>query len=222
MKPPVPTPDARSGVHLPLRGREVCRFGLIRHAETLWNRARRIQGQQDSPLTARGRRQAERWGRALSAVAWDRILASDTGRAAETAARINLHLNLTVAADPRLRELDWGRWTGKTVAELRAEEPGLVAVQEAAGWGFEPPGGETRRRQLERSRQALLEAAARRPGATLLVVTHEGVIKALAHHLIGSAFTDPAAVALRPYHLHWVAVRAGELVLDGLNAMALD
>ena len=38
------------------------RFGLIRHAETVWNRERRIQGQQDSPLTPHGRRQAEPLG----------------------------------------------------------------------------------------------------------------------------------------------------------------
>jgi probable phosphoglycerate mutase len=198
------------------------RFGLIRHAETVWNRARRIQGQQDSPLTARGRRQAERWGEALAAIVWQGILTSDAGRAAATAARVNLRLNLPVASDPRLRELDWGRWTGKTVAELRAEEPGLVAAQEAAGWGFTPPGGESRRQQLARSRQALCDAARRRPGATILVVSHEGVIKAMAHHLSGSPFTEPAAVALAPGHLHWVAVSAGELVLEGLNAMALE
>ncbi len=198
------------------------RFGLIRHAETVWNRERRIQGQQDSPLTPRGRRQADRWGEALSGIAWQGMLTSDTGRVAATAARINLRLKLPVSVDARLRELDWGRWTGKTVAELRAEEPGTVAEQEAAGWEFTPPGGESRRRHLVRCRQALCDAARINPGAVILVVTHEGVIKAIAHHLSGSRFTAPAAVALQPYHLHWIAVRAGELVLDGLNAMALD
>ncbi len=38
------------------------RFGLMRHAETVWNREKRIQGQLDSRLTAAGRRQAESWG----------------------------------------------------------------------------------------------------------------------------------------------------------------
>lgn len=198
------------------------RFGLIRHAETVWNSERRIQGQQDSPLTTRGLRQAERWGEALAGIAWQGMLASDTGRAAATAARINLRLRLPLTADARLRELDWGRWTGKTVAALRAEEPEAVAEQEAAGWEFTPPGGESRRHQLARSRQALCSAARTHPGAAILVVTHEGVIKAIAHHLSGSRFTAPAAVALQPYHLHWVAVRAGELILEGLNAMALD
>src|SRR3972149_422963 len=86
------------------------RFGLIRHAETVWNRAKRIQGHQDSPLTPEGELQAAAWGRTLHRLRWDRILASDTGRAVATAGRINIHLGLPVVLDRRLRELGSGRW----------------------------------------------------------------------------------------------------------------
>jgi probable phosphoglycerate mutase len=43
--------------------RKITRFGLVRHAETLWNRERRIQGQSDSALTAKGKKDADNWGR---------------------------------------------------------------------------------------------------------------------------------------------------------------
>jgi probable phosphoglycerate mutase len=122
------------------------RFGLIRHAETVWNRAKRIQGHQDSPLTPEGERQATAWGRALRRLRWDRILASDTGRAVATAERINIHLGLPVVLDLRLRELDWGRWASRTVAELQAEEGALVAQQERAGWDFRPAAHHRRHR----------------------------------------------------------------------------
>ena len=79
------------------------RFGLIRHAETVWNRAKRIQGHQDSPLTPEGELQAAAWGRTLQRLRWERILASDTGRAVATAERINNHLGLPVVLDRRLR-----------------------------------------------------------------------------------------------------------------------
>ncbi len=59
-------------------------FGLLRHAETEWNREKRIQGQQDAPLTSHGRQQAESWGRALERYQLDYLLSSDLGRAAFT------------------------------------------------------------------------------------------------------------------------------------------
>ncbi|HWR92699.1 MAG TPA: histidine phosphatase family protein [Desulfobacterales bacterium] len=217
---PASEKTTQDGMPVPA-GRTVTRFGLIRHAETVWNRERRVQGQLDSPLTPEGERQAERWGRALRLLPWSRILASDTGRAVATAAIINAHLNLAVENDPRLRELDWGRWTSRTLARIRAEDAAEVAAQEAAGWKFRPPGGESRRQQMERSRQALIDTARRWPGACILVVTHEGVIKGLAHHLCGRAYVAADAVCLQPYHLHWLEVIGGRMALAELNARAL-
>lgn len=198
------------------------RFGLIRHAETVWNRAKRIQGHQDSPLTPEGELQAAAWGRALHRLRWDRILASDTGRAVATAERINIHLGLEVVLDRRLRELDWGRWASRTVAELRAEEGALVAQQDRAGWDFQPPGGESRRSQLERSRQVLLEAASRWPGAAILVVTHGGLLKSLVHHLSGGQPLATDGIGLQPYQLHWVSASGSHLALERLDALPTE
>ncbi|MCU0559309.1 MAG: histidine phosphatase family protein [Desulfobacterales bacterium] len=196
-----------------------CRFGVIRHAETVWNSEKRIQGQQDSPLTSRGELQAKRWGTALQAFPWNRILSSDSGRAVATAQRINAHLRLPLTLEPRLRELDWGRWTAKTIAQLRAEEADLVAAQERAGWDFQPPGGESRRSQLRRCRRALLDAAAAWPGATILVVAHGGVIRSLVHGLQEHPIAWTAGVGRQPYRLNWVCTAEGSLRLDGADAL---
>ncbi len=201
------------------RQRPTCRFGVIRHAETVWNSEKRIQGQQDSPLTPRGELQADRWGWALQSFRWDRILSSDAGRAMATVGRINAHLKLPVALDPRLRELDWGRWTAKTIAQLRAEEADLVAVQERAGWDFHPPGGESRRSQLERCRQALLEAAGAWPGQTILVVAHGGIIRSLAHAQTDHPIAWTAGVVKQAYRLNWVSIADGCLRLEGADAL---
>jgi broad specificity phosphatase PhoE len=194
-------------------------FGVIRHARTVWNQERRIQGWSDSPLTSEGERQAELWGAHLQSALWTSILASDTGRALATARIINRRLDLPIYPDPRLRELDWGQWTGRTVRQLCGEEPDVVAAQERAGWDFQPPGGETRRAQLERSRCALLDAAAERPGGAVLVVTHEGVIKSLAYFLAG----DPTPPTERPehhvYRLYRLSAAGGELRLDGVEEL---
>ena len=197
-------------------------FGLIRHAETRWNREKRIQGQSDSPLTAEGERQALRWGPLLKPFAWDRIIASDSGRAHETAKLINGCLKISLTTDRRLGEQDWGQWAGKTITQLKTEIPHELTVQERAGWAFCPPGGEDRRRVQERSQKALMEAAARWPGNNILVVTHEGVIKSLIYHLCGRKFLASEPALIKPYQLHRLAHDQNGLRVKALNVLALE
>ena len=198
------------------------RFGLVRHAQTVWNRDKKIQGQSDSSLTADGERQAARWGQLLKHWEWDRIIASDTGRARQTAELINVSLNITATTDSRLREQDWGQWVGKTIAQLKTEIPQELDEQVAAGWAFCPPGGEDRRHVLKRSQKALLEAAAQWPANNILVVTHEGVIKSLIYHLCSRKFLATEPPIIKPYQLHILAHDPNGLRLEGLNAMALE
>ncbi len=199
----------------------ITRFGLIRHAETQWNREKRIQGQTDSPLTRRGILQAEKWGHLLNQISWNRILTSDTGRAVETAGRINEKLKISITPDRRLREQDWGQWTGKTLTEIEKDHPQLLTDQIRAGWMFCPPEGETRLNIWKRSQQALGDAAAKWPGETILIVTHEGVIKSLIYRLSGRKFTGNEPQLIKSRHLHWLIHNHKGLQLEKVNAMPL-
>jgi broad specificity phosphatase PhoE len=201
----------------------VTRFGLVRHAETFWNREKRIQGQSDSALTAKGKKNADNWGRQLSRFAWNCILMSDTGRAVETASRMNNHLQAPVEFDPRLREQNWGRWTGCLIAQVEKEASQELPAEQMRGWKFCPPGGEDRLSVWQRSREALTEAAHRRRGETILVVTHEGVIKSLIYKLSGRHFLPGEADLIKPYHLHWlVDPGTGQgIKIEKLNAFKL-
>lgn len=187
-----------------MTNKQVTRFGLVRHAETFWNREKRIQGHSDSALTEKGKKDADRWGRQLSRYAWSCILMSDAGRAVETASRINDHLQAPVESDPRLREQDWGRWTGCLIAQVEKEAPRVLPAEQMSGWKFCPPGGEDRLSVWQRSRRALTEAARRKRGDTILIVTHEGVIKSLIYKLSGLHFLPGESVLIKPYHLHWL------------------
>ena len=198
------------------------RFGPVRHAQTIWNREKKIQGQKDSPVTAQGCSQALRWGELLKPFPWNRILASDIGRAMETAKLINQALKVSLTADARLREQDWGQWTGETISGLQAETSQELEAQVSAGWAFCPPGGEDRGSVLERSRQAVFAAAEKWPGDTILVVTHEGVVKSLIYHLCGRKYLPGEPAIIKPYQLHWLAVDAEGLKLDQMNALALE
>lgn len=196
-------------------------FGLIRHAPTAWNLEKRIMGQQDPILAPVGEAVARRWGPRLAGEAWDRILASDSRRAVQTAKLVNLSVCAELSTDVRLREQDWGRWSGRRLAEIRFHEADRLNVLEQAGWRFRPPGGEDRRSVWRRACRALVKAAGRWPGARILVITHESVIKCLLYRLSGRCFLPSEAPLLLPYHLHRIAVRAGRLCRVTVNALDL-
>ena len=200
---------------------KITRFGLIRHAQTVWNREKKIQGHSDSPLTAEGARQATSWGQILLQFSWNRILVSDTGRALATAERINRVLNLSLTTDDRLREQNWGRWAGKTIPQIQTEAAQVLDEQTSAGWEFCPPGGEDRKSVLARGQAALQAAFDRWPEENILVVTHEGVIKSLVYHLCGRKFLPTEPPLLKSYQLHRLLHDRDGLRLEAVNVLAL-
>ena len=89
---------------------------VMRHGETEWNVAGRLQGRSDSALTARGRAQAARQARLVAAIRGKRV-SSPQGRACDSA-RI-VFAGQAFATDPRLAEICIGDWTGRSAAALR-------------------------------------------------------------------------------------------------------
>jgi broad specificity phosphatase PhoE len=197
------------------------RFGLMRHAETVWNREKRIQGHLDSRLTAAGRRQAESWGHLLKACRWDRCICSDLARAWATATIVNRFLNAPITREAGLREQDWGRWSGRSIVQLEREVPDLLTHLTMQGWQFRPPGGENRNSVWERGQGVLKAAAGKWPGTTILVVTHEGLIKCLIYRLLQRRFLPTEPRILKPDHLHWLVCGRDQLEIEKINAVNL-
>ncbi|MGD2099846.1 MAG: histidine phosphatase family protein [Desulfobacterales bacterium] len=204
-----------------MEDQQITRFGLIRHAETHWNRESRIQGHGDSPLTNNGKREADAWGLYLKRIAWDRILGSDLGRALNTAAVINRHLLIPSETDPRLREQDWGEWTAKPAGAIKTEELHKLDEAKRSGWLFCPPGGEDRISVWQRSHNALVDAARKWPGSTILVVTHEGVIKNIIYRLCNRLYAPGEISLIKSRHLHWLVIHKSGLQLYQVNALRL-
>jgi broad specificity phosphatase PhoE len=153
---------------------------LIRHAESTWNAAGRWQGHADPPLSPAGREQAERLARELAGVRLAHVLCSDLSRALETARIVAAPHGLVPAPDPRLRELDVGRWSGLRREEIAAREPEAIARFAAGDPDARPGGGESRRELRLRVQVALQEACVAFAGRRIAVVAHLGVIRALA------------------------------------------
>jgi probable phosphoglycerate mutase len=203
------------------REKHPTRFGLMRHAPTVWNREKRIQGQLDSLLAEESEVLGKTWGKTLSSQPWDRIVSSDLGRALRTAELINTVLDIPLTHTPLLREVDWGEWTGRSIKQIQTENPDVLPAMEKAGWAFRPPGGEDRIEVWERAQQALMKAAEKWPQQTILVVTHEGVIKCLVYRLSQRRFLPDEPPLLKPGYLHGLIHDNNGLRIDKINAMAL-
>jgi probable phosphoglycerate mutase len=187
----------------------------MRHAETVWNREKRIQGQQDAPLTSSGRQQARGWGRALARQQLDYMVTSDLGRATHTATLINHSLILPCSLEPRLREQDWGSWSGSKLSDLLNTSE--LKTQEKLGWDFRPFAGESRLEVLQRCRQALVDIAQQMRGNRILVITHGGVIRCLLYRLCGRKFLPDEPALIKPYRLHWLSYNGEGFEVHRLN-----
>jgi probable phosphoglycerate mutase len=185
-------------------------YYCMRHGLTDWNTQRRIQGQTDTTLSDEGRDMVEKWAQCLHEGMFDLILASTLGRAVQTAEIINSRLHLPMLTDLRLVEQDWGKWTGLTKVELKALRT-EVNAQARRGFGFTPPGGESRDDVLMRACDALTDCAQAHPRASVLVVTHHGVLKCLGYALSGLEFMPGDVMPLEAYRLHRIECLDGEL-----------
>lgn len=187
----------------------------MRHGITEWNRDKKLQGQTDTELSDEGRDMARKWAASLADNEFHCILASTMRRAVETAEIINESLGLPILTDERLMEQDWGQWTGLTKADMQVNKQ-QVRKQEKRGFEFTPPGGESRDEVLMRTCDALLDCAGEQSGK-VLVVTHNGVLKALAYALSGMEYLPSEPCPITPYRIHRIDCFENELALGELN-----
>jgi probable phosphoglycerate mutase len=151
----------------------VLRLLMLRHGPTSWNLEGRIQGRSDIPLCPAGRESVRRW-RLPDGFSKAPALVSPLRRAVETAELLGLDID---GIEPRLAEMAWGAYEGRTLASLRCAGGPAFAAEEARGLDFEPPGGESPRMVCARLADLLDElVTAARPERVL--VTHKGVLRA--------------------------------------------
>lgn len=147
-------------------------IALVRHGETDWNLARRIQGRTDIPLNDTGRQQAREIAQILADHGpWRGVRASPLGRAVETGRIIAEGLTLEApTVDARFWERDFGEAEGLAVADAQQRWPGLVKIPQA----------ESLEDLRARTATALHELLAEAPGT--IVVAHGAMLRAGMSH----------------------------------------
>lgn len=147
---------------------------LIRHGQSTWNALGRWQGQADIPLSSDGRQQSRMAAERLGTP--DAIVSSPQQRALETASILSAAVGVgPVLIHEDLRERSAGTWSGLTHDEIHSQYPGWLDD------GRRPEGYESDESVLERVVPVLFDIAHDHPGATVVVVSHGGIIRALEH-----------------------------------------
>lgn len=182
---------------------------LARHGETTTNAAGLFTGVTDSPLTVRGRLQAQQAGRAVAGRTFDIAFASNLQRSFDTLELMAHAGGLAVACtvrDVRLAERSFGELER---TQIRPRDPRLAVDLQIA-----PTGGESYVALARRCLSFLLDlhelaAGLQRP-LDVLISTHTGPMRVITAIL--DQTTDPVVVRERRFeHGAVIAASLGEL-----------
>ena len=161
---------------------------LMRHGETTWNRANRIQGHRGPGLSVRGRRQVMQSARHLPGRAIERIFTSDLRRAEESAGITHQRLRVPITVLPGLREIGLGAWEGLTPDQVNRRYRDGYAKWMAAPGSVRIPDAEAHAHFCARVRRCWTHELISGHEQSILVVTHGGVIAALLAHLLHARY----------------------------------
>lgn len=145
---------------------------LLRHGQIKANRQRRWHGSTDSPLTIKGRVQANLTSRALrQRPTVEAVYTSPLQRCRHTGSLASAHLPHESKVVDGLAEMSIGDWEGKKFTQLYTQHRLLERCNEDFDW--RPPNGESLGDVAERMATSLRQIAqVHNDGGTVLVVSH--------------------------------------------------
>lgn len=158
---------------------------LVRHGETVWNAARRLQGQSDSALTENGEQQAHQVANRMKHLGITHIISSDLGRTKHTAGIIADACGCDVRLDSRLRELNMGILEQRALESLTAEEERWRKALVDGTENGRIPGGESMAEMAARMREALNDCLNLPAGSRPILVSHGMALGVLISTLLG-------------------------------------
>jgi broad specificity phosphatase PhoE len=160
-------------------------YYIVRHGETENNRARRLSGWIDTPLTENGLLPTARVADKLADVQIDEMYSSDVGRAFITAYVLAQKLGFSkeIIRLPGLREVNYGAAANMPSAEAYKLYPRLDRDTH-----FTPPDGESLDHMQQRVFETLRLLDSRHSDSNIVLVCHSGVMAAIRASFIGQDF----------------------------------
>jgi len=155
---------------------------LLRHGETAGDSGR-FRGCHDDPLSETGWQQM--WSVAGESCPWQAVVSSPSRRCRNFAEALAARHGLPLHLEADFRELDFGRWEGRRVAEVLAEDPLPLQRFWEDPARFPPPGGESPLACRDRVMAGWWRWLAGTSARHSLVITHGGPIRILLASLLG-------------------------------------
>jgi len=159
---------------------------LIRHGQSEGNAEGRFGGHTATPLSMRGRLQAEATALALSTEDITAIYSSDLSRAVKTALPLARLTGLEVEQTEAFRERSVGVMEGLTFEEAAAQHPEQYAALLRRDFEHVLLGGESYRQMLDRASRRLDQLIEQHKDGRIAVFSHTGTICILTLHLMGA------------------------------------
>ena len=206
------------------------RFCLVRHGETDWNVARRLQGHTDIDLNTHGVKQALQMAKALKKInlQFDVLYTSDLLRAVKTAKAIEEIFGVNAITAEALRERHLGALQGLTIIDAPNLEPELWNIHLSRNIEHDLRGGESIKRFAERIHRGLETIRMQRLGKTILLVSHGGAIEMMYRLASNQALEAERTVSVPNASLNWISHDGSSWKVDRwadtshLGSLALD
>lgn len=158
---------------------------LARHGETDWNVQGLMQGATDTELNENGLAQARRLGESMADKGISHVYTSHLRRASRTAQIVAEHLGVPCEVRENLHETELGEWEGHTWTQNCEQMPELSEQWMTQRRHTRPPKGEACQDMLDRFIPAVV-GIAREATADIMIVSHNGTIRALLAELNGT------------------------------------
>ncbi|MEM9421514.1 MAG: histidine phosphatase family protein [Pseudomonadota bacterium] len=169
-------------------------FFFVRHGQTEWNAAQRMQGRSNSPLTDLGLKQADLSGALLAQFPIEKIYSSPLGRVQQTVASVQNYVPLTAVIDDRLKEWHCGEWSGHLYKDLRSRWPVEWSEWQADRYHVRPPGGENYPDMAKRAR-SFLDDVLTTQYKVICIISHGMIGRIMVSELMG--LDEKKTIALR-------------------------
>ncbi len=190
------------------------RLCVVRHGETDWNVAKRIQGHTDIPLNATGRAQALAMAYNAAHHRFDAIYSSDLARAMETARYVAEREGEAVRPLAALRERHYGIFQGLTAHEAAGLHPAAHARYVTRDLDYHFETGESLQGFAARVLRSLDWLARHHAGQAVLAVSHSGVLDVLYRQATGRSLEAPRDFEIPNCALNWFGLDAHGVHLE--------
>jgi broad specificity phosphatase PhoE len=195
---------------------------FVRHGETLFNKEKRLQGWNDSPLSDNGIAHARSVAMVIAGFNIQKALVSPLGRAKQTANIIRDLCGIELEVDENLKEVSFGDFEGNTLPQLDEKYPGMWEARMADKWNYCPPNGEANKDALPRALSVIEKIEKLADNESLLIIAHFAINRILFSLLSGIEPDETVCINVPHGHIYRTHQSNGVWLVSHLDSADVE